>query len=333
MRWLMWLFAFPLLLAMLIGCISVEGLSKEPAPLTPQSSASLISTPVPTTTLTVRPTNTLAPDRTPTARSTNTPVPIITLIPVATCPVTIANGSVPPEGSDWDKTPLSHGNGTLWVVLWPGGKILIRPQQIDQDGYLVMKIPWYRGVAGKLIIEGRRLDAPAPPLLAVIPEGYRAAGFQPSGIGFAIEGCWEVTGRVGDASLTFVTMVSKLPFEPLWGKWFPEGLTWKDLDVSALPKSFSYIWASSTGGKLIIQTTQGAQETPTPYPKTARHQVTVNGQPGVCVQGGWDAQQQWRSETDAGALEWSADGLSYRISYTGLQLSCDDLLRMAQGRP
>lgn len=221
----------------------------------------------------------------------------------------------------------------MWVLLWPGGKILIRPQQIDQDGYLVMKIPWYRGVRGKLTIEGRRLDGPAPSLQAGIPEGYHVAGFQPSGIGFATEGCWEVTGRLGDASLTFVTMVVKLPFEPLWGKWFPNDVTRKDSDISGLPKSFSYIWASSTGGKLIIQTTHGAQETPTPYPNAAQHQVTVNGQPGVCVQGAWDEQHQWRDNADAGALEWTADGFSYRISYAGLGLRCEDLLSMAGSPP
>jgi hypothetical protein len=62
-------------------------------------------------------------------------------------------------------------------------------------------------VTGKLRIEGRRLDGPAPPLTADVPDGYGDAGFQASGIDFPTEGCWEVTGRVGSASLTFVTLV------------------------------------------------------------------------------------------------------------------------------
>jgi hypothetical protein len=31
----------------------------------------------------------------------------------------------------------------------------------------------------------------------------------PSGLSFPTEGCWEVTGAVGDAELTFVTLVLK----------------------------------------------------------------------------------------------------------------------------
>lgn len=217
----------------------------------------------------------------------------------------------------------------MWVLLWPGGKVLIRPAQIDQDGYLGMKFPWYRGVRGKLTIEGKRLDAPAPSLRASISDGYGPDGFQPSGIAFATEGCWQVTGRVGDASLTFVTMVVKLPFEPLWGNWFPEGLTMQDSDVSDLPNSFSYIWSSATGGELIVQTSRGARGNLSGYPSGVQQQITIDGQPGVCVQGARDAQHQWQQNVDAGTLEWSAQGFSYRISQKGLGLHCKDLLRMA----
>jgi hypothetical protein len=62
---------------------------------------------------------------------------------------------------------------------------------------------------GQLVIEGRRLDGKARPIRADIPSGYGESGFQPSGIYFSTEGCWEVTGSVGEASLTFVTLVVK----------------------------------------------------------------------------------------------------------------------------
>jgi hypothetical protein len=42
-----------------------------------------------------------------------------------------------------------------------------------------------------------------------VPDGYGATGFQASAVSYPTEGCWEVTGRVGDASLTFVTLVLK----------------------------------------------------------------------------------------------------------------------------
>ena len=73
-----------------------------------------------------------------------------------------------------------------------------------------MKFPWVRGVRGKLTIQGKRLDAPAPPLRAHIPDGYGDTGFQATGIIFPSEGCWEVTGKVGDSSLTFVTRVVRV---------------------------------------------------------------------------------------------------------------------------
>jgi hypothetical protein len=80
---------------------------------------------------------------------------------------------------------------------------------MDSDGSLSMKFPWWRGVRGKLIIEGRRLDASAPPLRASIPEGYGDTGFQATALIFPTEGCWEVTGKVGETRLTFVTRVVK----------------------------------------------------------------------------------------------------------------------------
>jgi hypothetical protein len=90
------------------------------------------------------------------------------------------------------------------IVFRPHGAGIIGP-----NGELGMKWAWWRGVAGYLTIEGRRLDAPAPPLIGEVPDGYGPRGFQPSGLVFPTVGCWEVTGRVGDSSLTFVTVVVK----------------------------------------------------------------------------------------------------------------------------
>jgi hypothetical protein len=60
---------------------------------------------------------------------------------------------------------------------------------------------------GSLTISGRRLDAPAPPLEAVIPSGYGGTGFQASALIFPTEGCWEVTGSEAESALTFVVEV------------------------------------------------------------------------------------------------------------------------------
>lgn len=132
------------------------------------------------------------------------------------CPVTVPNGNTPP---DEPYAPEYLGNGALWTVLWPNGDILMGPQNVEPDGSLSMKFVWRRGVKGKLTIEGRRLDAEASPLRADIPDGYGDSGIQVSALIFPTEGCWEVTGRVGDATLTFVTRVTKdaaLTGQPAW---------------------------------------------------------------------------------------------------------------------
>src|ERR1700674_88272 len=90
-------------------------------------------------------------------------------------------------------------------VLWPEGKVVFKPGGagvVLENGALSMKFPWWRIVRGRLTIEGRRLDGPAPLLRARIPDGYGEIGFQATALIFPTPGCWEVTGRVDDQSLT-----------------------------------------------------------------------------------------------------------------------------------
>ena len=72
-----------------------------------------------------------------------------------------------------------------------------------------MKFGWWTKVPGQLNIAGRRLDRPAPPIRGVVPDGYGPRGFQPSGVIFPTEGCWEITGSVHRTELSFVTFVIK----------------------------------------------------------------------------------------------------------------------------
>lgn len=126
-----------------------------------------------------------------------------------TCQVTQPNGQTPPSQK---ASPLHHGNGELFTYLWPKGTVVFRPSgagRVLEDGSLEMKFGWWRTVRGQLKIEGRRLDASAPGLRARIPSGYSGV-FQASSLIFPTPGCWEVTGRAGEASLTFVTRVVKI---------------------------------------------------------------------------------------------------------------------------
>ena len=129
----------------------------------------------------------------------------------ARCPVTRPRRWRPPAGVTRDAlfgAGAAHGNGKLWVGgLWDEGVIEAGPEFVDAVGSIGMKFGWWREVEGWLRISGRRLDGSAPPLRADVPDGYDLRGFQASGVWFPTEGCWEVTGRVGATSLTFVTLV------------------------------------------------------------------------------------------------------------------------------
>jgi hypothetical protein len=128
------------------------------------------------------------------------------------CPVTIGRKSdISP--AEFFGSGSAYWNDSLYVGgLWPDGTIVFKPGGagfVYPDGSVGMKIAWYRANAlhGRLVIKGKRLDAVAPPLRAEIPNGYSDTGFQPSGVIFPTEGCWQVTGTVGSVSVTFVTRV------------------------------------------------------------------------------------------------------------------------------
>lgn len=143
----------------------------------------------------------------PSGNLTATRSPMVQQQPVdKPCPVTSPNGRVPP-GETASPGSRYLGNGDLWTDLYPN-PIRPRPEDIRANGAIEIKVPWWRGASGRLTIIGRRLDATAPPLSAWIPTGYGRKGFQSTAITFPTPGCWEVTGMVGDASLTFVTSIA-----------------------------------------------------------------------------------------------------------------------------
>jgi dipeptidyl aminopeptidase/acylaminoacyl peptidase len=119
----------------------------------------------------------------------------------APCPVTLPNGQTPPD--EQAVSTEHHGNGALWTVLPADGILYLRH---EPEGWLTTKLPWWREVTGTLSLEGRRLDGTGK-FSAHVPDGYDPGGFQPTGVYFSSEGCWEVTGRVGSAELKFVVDV------------------------------------------------------------------------------------------------------------------------------
>jgi hypothetical protein len=127
------------------------------------------------------------------------------------CPVTLPNGDPPPG-----EPPSAQflGNGRIWTDLWPYGVIIGYRAFIEPDGSVGMKFPWWaKGDRGTLSLAARRLDAEAPGArIGAINRGTgapRGTRFWSSGLFFPTVGCWEITARVGGASLTFVALVVK----------------------------------------------------------------------------------------------------------------------------
>lgn len=127
---------------------------------------------------------------------------------LAACPVS-EPGPAPDEIRErMFGSAFAVGNDDLWVGgLGPGGVLPADERMVEEDGSIGWKLGWWRYVRGSLEITGRRLDGGAPPLRASVPDGYGSTGFQAAGVYFPTDGCWEVTGRVGEASLTFVVFV------------------------------------------------------------------------------------------------------------------------------
>ncbi len=150
--------------------------------------------------------------------------PAATSQAVADCPVTQPMAQPPSDASVADFN-VGNDDNTLFSILWPDSTVIFKPGgagEIATDGSLSMKWPWYRHkIKGQVVIEGRRLDASAPPLRSIVgccydnntaaPDCcYGDTGFTPSALIFPSVGCWEVTGKVNDHRLTFVTLVLKL---------------------------------------------------------------------------------------------------------------------------
>jgi hypothetical protein len=137
-------------------------------------------------------------------------------VTAGSCPGTAPNGNAPPglrlrtppgpRPIDW------HGNGALFTGLPPGGVFTPRPVDVEPDGSIGTKWYWLAaGVDGSLTVQGRRLDSASTPLQVHrvnrgTLSGYRGATWA-TPITFPTAGCWQLTARLEDVSLSFVVRV------------------------------------------------------------------------------------------------------------------------------
>jgi hypothetical protein len=141
-----------------------------------------------------------------------------------TCPITKQGDQpfVPPApyaakasaGSFW------FGTDRLWTILRQDGAWAGLPHYTPSDPTFRQKLFWWRqGYDWRaeprphLNVTGRRLDAPAPPLVADrASNGYREQdwwSFMVVGINLPTLGCWEIKGHYGNDEAIFVVWVAE----------------------------------------------------------------------------------------------------------------------------
>lgn len=123
------------------------------------------------------------------------------------CPVTEPEWLLPPDDPAV-LNPPTHGNyfvnedRSIWAAAEWADAAYAKLSEM-KDG---VKVGWFRPEGTELVVTGRRLDEEAPSLESEFPCCYPTR-FQASGLYFPTEGCWEVTAKATDRSLTFVVWI------------------------------------------------------------------------------------------------------------------------------
>lgn len=121
----------------------------------------------------------------------------------AGCPATTPNGNTPPAAPPGSY----HGDANLWALLPPDGMLRFAPNAPDT---LFNKMLWVgRGSVFNLAVEYRRVDVPSPSRAAETVRGTLSGYNGPSWASrmYFQPGCWLVSGRTGNGSLSFVVLV------------------------------------------------------------------------------------------------------------------------------
>lgn len=127
----------------------------------------------------------------------------------SSCPATIANASTPPGAPAPPSGWYYVGNGALWALMPPSG---VWRHVAATDGTIADKIQWLASAVGAnpaLRVEYRRLDTLSTWTSATVIGGSLAGYTGPSWASRMAfrAGCWQVTGRVRDVTLSFIIQI------------------------------------------------------------------------------------------------------------------------------
>lgn len=120
--------------------------------------------------------------------------------PSASCAISDTVRETPPR----DPNAEPFGSGPWYVnadrSIWAGW------DAVRMKAGRGNKVLWIRPAGTELVVSARKLDGQSGSFEAEIPCCY-PTGFQASGLRFSEPGCWEISAKAGNSSLTFVTRV------------------------------------------------------------------------------------------------------------------------------
>jgi hypothetical protein len=149
-------------------------------------------------------------------------------------------------------------------------------------------------------------------------------------------------------NLSIDELRARIPFAVRTPGWLPDGLDYQrglannkggDANLEAV-LTYGKVGDDTDTGTLTLEITPG--DLPPYYlSEKAAQDVTVNGQGGVYIHGGWMTDKPvqpgessqglfWDSANDDAYLSWVEDGLAYRLQAHGLGLGLDELTKIAE---
>jgi len=185
---------------------------------------------------------------------------------------------------------------------------------------------------------------------------------QRMGIAFVDTQSYDENVRVEEADTIYLTprpsisiaeIREQVDFVLMLPTWLPDGLTHihrsiseydsKSWEGSGKQVSIQYYRSADfdyTMGNLSFLANDGPLSAPPLLAESRGQAVTVNGQPGIYVHGGWQndgsgdpntriGNLQWDDQADDAYLTWKQDGVTYLLAAHNLGLALDDLLRIA----
>jgi hypothetical protein len=154
-------------------------------------------------------------------------------------------------------------------------------------------------------------------------------------------------------SLSIEEVRAQIGFPLLLPAWLPDGLTYINRGITEYTpqsgegsgKKLAIEYGrtadfDSANGLLYLYANDGLVSSPPLLAEARQQQVTVNGQPGIYVHGGWQddgsgdpntkiGALQWDDQSDDAYLTWTQDGVTYLLEAHNLGANLDVLLQIA----